>query len=40
MKLTPRVGRTGRAARIGAAVMFLLPNEADFVRYLEQKRIR
>lgn len=35
-----RVGRTGRAARIGAAVMFLLPNEADFVRYLEQKRIR
>ncbi|KAL0850375.1 hypothetical protein ABMA28_012201 [Loxostege sticticalis] len=35
-----RVGRTGRAAQVGAAVMFLLPSEAEFVRHLEQKRIR
>ncbi|XP_059047529.1 probable ATP-dependent RNA helicase CG8611 [Achroia grisella] len=35
-----RVGRTGRAAQVGAAVMFLLPSEAQFVRHLEQKRIR
>ncbi|XP_041974020.1 probable ATP-dependent RNA helicase CG8611 [Aricia agestis] len=35
-----RVGRTGRAAHVGAAVMFLLPSETEFVRHLEQKRIR
>ncbi|KAL4709822.1 hypothetical protein ACJJTC_001276 [Scirpophaga incertulas] len=35
-----RVGRTGRATQVGAAVMFLLPSEAEFVRHLEQKRIR
>ncbi|KAJ2946556.1 hypothetical protein O0L34_g12610 [Tuta absoluta] len=35
-----RVGRTGRAAHVGAAVMFLLPSEVDFVRHLEEKRIR
>ncbi|CAB3255495.1 unnamed protein product [Arctia plantaginis] len=35
-----RVGRTGRAARVGAAVMFLLPSEAQFIRHLEEKRIR
>ncbi|CAK1548248.1 unnamed protein product [Leptosia nina] len=35
-----RVGRTGRAAQVGAAIMFLLPSEAEFVRHLEQKRIR
>ncbi|XP_045507098.1 probable ATP-dependent RNA helicase CG8611 isoform X1 [Colias croceus] len=35
-----RVGRTGRAAQVGAAVMFLLPSETEFVRHLEQKRIR
>ncbi|XP_028179381.1 probable ATP-dependent RNA helicase CG8611 [Ostrinia furnacalis] len=35
-----RVGRTGRAAKVGAAIMFLLPSEAEFVRHLEQKRIR
>ncbi|CAH2100172.1 unnamed protein product [Euphydryas editha] len=35
-----RVGRTGRAAQVGAAVLFLLPSEAEFVRHLEQKRIR
>ncbi|KAM3966675.1 ATP-dependent DNA helicase DDX31 [Aphomia sociella] len=35
-----RVGRTGRATQVGAAVMFLLPSEAQFVRHLEQKRIR
>ncbi|XP_038209182.1 probable ATP-dependent RNA helicase CG8611 [Zerene cesonia] len=35
-----RVGRTGRAAQVGAAIMFLLPSETEFVRHLEQKRIR
>ncbi|XP_037300448.1 probable ATP-dependent RNA helicase CG8611 isoform X2 [Manduca sexta] len=35
-----RVGRTGRAAQVGAAVLMLLPSEAEFVRHLEQKRIR
>ncbi|RVE43265.1 hypothetical protein evm_012095 [Chilo suppressalis] len=35
-----RVGRTGRATQVGAAVMFLLPSEAEFVRHLEQRRIR
>ncbi|XP_045760324.1 probable ATP-dependent RNA helicase CG8611 [Maniola jurtina] len=35
-----RVGRTGRAAQVGAAVLFLLPSEAEFVRHLEQKRVR
>lgn len=35
-----RVGRTGRAAQVGAAVIFLLPSEVQFVRHLEQKRIR
>ncbi|XP_026725815.1 probable ATP-dependent RNA helicase CG8611 [Trichoplusia ni] len=35
-----RVGRTGRAAQVGAAVLFLLPSETHFIRHLEQKRIR
>ncbi|KAJ8734641.1 hypothetical protein PYW08_013891 [Mythimna loreyi] len=35
-----RVGRTGRAAQVGAAVLFLLPSEARFIRHLEEKRIR
>ncbi|XP_052737119.1 probable ATP-dependent RNA helicase CG8611 [Bicyclus anynana] len=35
-----RVGRTGRAAQVGAAVLLLLPSETEFVRHLEQKRIR
>ncbi|KPJ06715.1 putative ATP-dependent RNA helicase CG8611 [Papilio machaon] len=35
-----RVGRTGRAAQVGAAILMLLPSEAEFVRHLEQKRIR
>lgn len=35
-----RVGRTGRAAQVGAAVMFLLPSEARYIRHLEEKRIR
>ncbi|KAG7304030.1 hypothetical protein JYU34_010955 [Plutella xylostella] len=35
-----RVGRTGRATAVGAAVLMLLPSETDFVRYLEEKRIR
>lgn len=35
-----RVGRTGRATRVGAAKMLLLPSETEFVRYLEKKRIR
>ncbi|GBP56535.1 Probable ATP-dependent RNA helicase CG8611 [Eumeta japonica] len=35
-----RVGRTGRAAHAGAACMFLLPSEVEYVRHLEEKRIR
>ncbi|XP_050665188.1 probable ATP-dependent RNA helicase CG8611 [Leptidea sinapis] len=35
-----RVGRTGRGAQVGAAILFLLPSEGEFVRHLEQKRIR
>lgn len=35
-----RVGRTARAGRTGRALLFLSPNETDFVRTLEDKRIR
>ncbi|XP_037935790.1 probable ATP-dependent RNA helicase CG8611 [Teleopsis dalmanni] len=35
-----RVGRTARAGRNGRAVLFLAPNEAKFVRKLEDNRIR
>ena len=35
-----RVGRTARAGRSGRAVLFLTPSEVQFVRYLENKRIR
>lgn len=35
-----RVGRTARAGRTGSAVLFLAPNETDFIRTLEEKRIR
>lgn len=35
-----RVGRTARAGRSGSAVLFLAPNEVEFVRTLESKRIR
>ncbi|XP_075155695.1 putative ATP-dependent RNA helicase CG8611 [Haematobia irritans] len=35
-----RVGRTARAGRNGRAVLFLTPSEVQFVRYLENKRIR
>lgn len=35
-----RVGRTARAGRTGSAVLFLAPNETDFIRSLEEKRIR
>lgn len=35
-----RVGRTARAGRTGQAVLFLAPNETEFVRTLEEKRIR
>lgn len=35
-----RVGRTARAGRSGSAVLFLTPSEIQFVRYLENKRIR
>lgn len=35
-----RVGRTARAGRAGRALLFLSPNETDFVRTLEDKRIR
>lgn len=35
-----RVGRTARAGRSGRAILFLTPSEVQFVRYLENKRIR
>lgn len=35
-----RVGRTARAGRKGRAVIFLNPNETDFIGVLEEKRIR
>lgn len=35
-----RVGRTARAGRIGRAVLFLTPTEVDYIRILEDKRIR
>lgn len=35
-----RVGRTARAGRSGSAVLFLAPNEVEFIRTLESKRIR
>ncbi|XP_030379448.1 probable ATP-dependent RNA helicase CG8611 [Scaptodrosophila lebanonensis] len=35
-----RVGRTARAGRHGRAVLFLAPSEVQFVRHLEDKRIR
>ncbi|XP_065364249.1 probable ATP-dependent RNA helicase CG8611 [Calliphora vicina] len=35
-----RVGRTARAGRNGRAILFLTPSEGQFVRYLENKRIR
>ncbi|XP_017872405.1 PREDICTED: probable ATP-dependent RNA helicase CG8611 [Drosophila arizonae] len=35
-----RVGRTARAGRRGRAVLFLAPSEAQYVRHLENKRIR
>ncbi|KAH8420245.1 hypothetical protein KR009_007978 [Drosophila setifemur] len=35
-----RVGRTARAGRRGRAVLFLAPSESQYVRHLENKRIR
>ena len=35
-----RVGRTARAGRSGRAVLFLAPNESEFIRILENKKIR
>ncbi|XP_046801386.1 probable ATP-dependent RNA helicase CG8611 [Lucilia cuprina] len=35
-----RAGRSARAGRSGRAVLFLTPSEVQFVRYLENKRIR
>lgn len=35
-----RVGRTARAGRSGRAILFLCPNEIEFIRTLESKRIR
>lgn len=35
-----RVGRTARAGRSGRATLFLSPNEVEFIRTLESKRIR
>lgn len=35
-----RVGRTARAGRKGNAILILAPNECEFIRSLESKRIR
>lgn len=35
-----RVGRTARAGRSGSAILFLCPNEVEFIRTLESKQIR
>lgn len=35
-----RVGRTARAGRTGQGILFLSPNEIEFIRMLEAKRIR
>lgn len=35
-----RVGRTARAGKSGRAVLFLTPSETNFIRVLEDKRIR
>lgn len=35
-----RVGRTARAGRQGKAVLFLGPSEADFIKILEEKRVK
>lgn len=35
-----RVGRTARAGRSGSALLFLSPNEIEFIRAMEEKRIR
>lgn len=35
-----RVGRTARGGLSGNAVLFLAPNEVEFIRILESKRIR
>ncbi|XP_054730297.1 probable ATP-dependent RNA helicase CG8611 [Anastrepha obliqua] len=35
-----RVGRTARAGQSGLALLFLAPSEAQFVRFLEDQRIR
>lgn len=35
-----RVGRTARAGRSGQAILFMGPNETEFIRRLEDKRIR
>lgn len=35
-----RVGRTARAGKSGRAVLFLSPNEVEYIRFLEDKKIR
>lgn len=35
-----RVGRTARAGRTGRALLFLAPGETEFIRVLEEKKIR
>lgn len=35
-----RVGRTARGGRSGRALLFLSPEETDFIRFLEDKKIR
>lgn len=35
-----RVGRTARGGRSGRALLFLSPEETEFIRFLEDKKIR
>lgn len=35
-----RVGRTARVGTAGAALLFLTPSEVQFIRWLEDRRIR
>ena len=35
-----RVGRTARVGSAGASLLFLAPSEVQFIRWLEDRRIR
>ena len=34
-----RVGRTARAGKVGKSLMFLLPSELGFLRYLKEAKV-